>query len=451
MVFVFWFRKASCFHAFSSEKYFLLLTVMKKLSKILVFAMLFITSINTSAAESSTGVSNKKDKKFNIVLSADNTMRYSQDASTNLMLSLVNGLAYTNDKYELNDNLLIRLANLYVAMYITTINHEVSGHGQRVHELDGYWLKGYNWHLDGSASTSYYMQLPYRLQKGAVIAVAGVQADYFLSQKIINQALNNEQEMDPISSAAYMFSAADQVLYSYSKYAGKGHDILRYVEDMQGVYGAGAITEKKIKSVAFLDLLDPLLYTSIYSAFANEDMKLPMLPLGELPVLGNIGVMPAAKLVLTPYGVLEKRLVVYAKTDYTPMKFVFGFGRENKTNVPFQSEYIRPPKDLFITPDAVMPKRNNTYYLELAVNKVVSFKEVDLGFLAAGWRQPKLFLDDPRHAKIKNGGMFTLRANHRVNKDWLLFADLGYKTQGFVVGQPLDRTSMLRFGFEWTL
>lgn len=428
---------------------------MKNLSRSLVAVFIFtIFNVNTASANSKIE-SSEKEKIFSVRLSADNHLRHSQEAWTDVFLSIGNAYAYATDKYQLHDNIGARIANIALVYHLMVINHEF-GHAMRVKEF-GYQLKGITVGF-GSGRVSYnyprsdLLSGSLKYQKDAVISLGGVQADYFLSQKIINQSLNRNQAMDPISSTLYFGTALDQVMYSYSKYKGNGHDIKSYINNMERMYGKGSITKSKIQAVAWIDFLDPLAYTSAYSFLLNEDMELPMLPIGNWPGLGDVEVMPAAKLVLTPYGVLEKRLVLYARTDYSPIKLVFGFGRENKTNTPVvrdrNSSYY---SDGFTTPDSVAPKKHNTYYFELAVNKALSYESLNLGFALAAWRQPKLLINDPRHAKIKNGGMVTLKAEHQMSESNSVFADVGYKTQGFVMGQPLAKAPFVRVGFNWNL
>lgn len=424
---------------------------MKNLSRSLVAVFIFtIFNVNTASANSKIE-SSEKEKIFSVRLSADNHLRHSQEAWTDVFLSIGNAYAYATDKYQLHDNIGARIANIALVYHLMVLNHEF-GHAMRIKEV-GYQFTGITVKLFGGAAHHNPPLSGAKYQESALISLGGVQADYFLSQKIINQSLNRNQAMDPISSTLYFGTALDQSIYSsFWSYKLAGHDIKSYINNMERMYGKGSITKSKIQAVAWIDFLDPLAYTSAYSFLLNEDMELPMLPIGNWPGLGDVEVMPAAKLVLTPYGVLEKRLVLYARTDYSPIKLVFGFGRENKTNTPVvrgrnSSRY----SDGFTTPDSVAPKKHNTYYFELAVNKALSYESLNLGFALAAWRQPKLLINDPRHAKIKNGGMVTLKAEHQMSESNSVFADVGYKTQGFVMGQPLAKAPFVRVGFNWNL
>lgn len=379
------------------------------------------------------------NKEFYATFSVDNKIKSSQNAGTDVALTLVNGLAYLGDKYDWNENIFQRLISGYGTFVIALWNHEISGHTLRGNEF-GKKTTGFRWDGPFSAATEFGKAKNLHLQKKAIINMGGIEANVILSQKISDELINNYQDLSPITASSYIFSSGNQTAYIYMfNSKGKGHDIRAYERQVQKIYGKGSVTSKKIKSLGYLDLLDPMLFASLYSWGSGDDVHLPF-----IKVIEGIEIMPSTRLVLTPYGVLEKRLTVHMKTNYTPVKVSFGFGKESKTSQPFG------PDGLFTGSNGPI-KKNNTYYGELVISKILALSKLNIGVTLAGWKQPGLFTNNPYDAKIKKGGMAILNSLYTVNNDLKISCDLGYKSKGFVLGTPTAKTPIIRLGLQWKL
>lgn len=245
------------------------------------------------------------DKKdFFINLSIDKNITSSQNAGTSAAFSAISGLAYLSSKYDLNKKFFYRLGFGYSAAMITLLNHELSGHSLRALEFNcnPHGLEIDPLLLSGSIHTGCTGSM--HIQKDTIISLGGIQANYLLAQKISDNLFVHEQEIDPITGIGYILSAADQIEYNYINHNNNpGHDVNNYVEDMEIMYGNKSISRNIIKSHGFLSFLDPILFASVYSAITGRNVNVPVLS------IGNIGVMPFARSIFTPYGVIEKSLV----------------------------------------------------------------------------------------------------------------------------------------------
>lgn len=416
---------------------------------IITFLLTIASFVNFASSEmlKNENVAENQQKEFNIILTIDNKLKNSQDAGTNVALSLINGLAYISDKNDWNENILQRLLTGYATYFVALWNHEISGHGLRAKEFG---QKISHFTMDGLFSAATHLEHKFQLhqQKRGIINIAGLEANHVLLQKILNNLVDNRQFIDPVTASAYVFSSQNQLFYTLStKENRKGDDIKEYVTQMEKIYGKKSVTLKKVKLLAYLDLLDPMLFASLYSFGSGNDVKLPILKITD-----NLGIMPSVKLILTPYGVLEKRLVMYIDTDYTGIKASFGFGKETKTNqpLPVQLKASNNNTGIFTNPSGPI-KNNNTYYGELVINKVIAFDQLNVGVTLAGWKQPELFVNDPYNAKIKQGGMIVLNSQYSVNNALKISCDLGYKSKGYVLGQVTSKTSIIRAGLQWKL
>lgn len=474
---------------------------MKKIIKRLIL-FLILLCIGDSYAGTSPHQQSRK-KTYQMLLPVDNQCFptfHSQDTSSDWVLSLTNGLGFVNDRYNLanslsyhpktgrivldESNLLVTALGQFflypIAFFLHTLDHE-SGHKLRLKELgaDGNMiiLPTFMVEFSSYTITDPFMAAvipkniphPLHLQKSAIVSLAGAQANTVLSQKIIWQLLKNKQPLDNLTAWLYILTSADQYKYIQGSpwtATSMTQDFSFCTRTLQFIYGKDSINIKKLRSAANLDWFDPMWFISYYSIFHSlmygKDFHIPMIPLGQLPGLGKIRVLPSARLVLTPYNVMEKRLITYFDTEYTPIKLSIGFGKESKTNTPFTAALIAGKYEememygndtfpFFTRPDLVPPKEHNTYYLELVVGRLFSMGKADVGFTLAAWKQPEIFAKDPRHSPIKVGVMAIANFVYRAKTDVNLFADIGYKDPGFVLGQPLGKTALIRIGLSWYL
>jgi len=233
------------------------------------------------------------------------------EIGSDIILSSIGGLSALNKNYELNQNIFTRLAVLYSGFFLFAMNHQINGHAIRAEEF-GYEIIKIE--VRPFRNTIYYEdKISIDLtQKSSILLVGANQVNLLLSQKIAWDLIDKKMDIDNSTASAYIFSSQDQVYCAYFLKK-SGNELPTNSEYIQALYGKNSITLKialnKIKSTASLDLLDPILFGSLYSSATGDTSKIPMINIG-------VGLIPSAKAVLTPYGVIEKRLIAYVKTDY---------------------------------------------------------------------------------------------------------------------------------------
>jgi len=398
--------------------------------KYLVSILLFMSIISSSLAafadeyDADSEVDNESEKS-SISSNKNYSYEYSIDknasafAGADLSTSLIEAYRQVENKLVPNQNLgILASTGLFLSRYlvtqtITTFQHEVYGHGARLREF-GWKIKGYQIDFGGGGSTSYYRPLRQHPQKDIVVVLGGVQAEEVLANKIKSRIMMHGV-INPVYGMAYLNSITGQTQYILAtSYKGRGHDILSYINQMNRIYGRNFLTKSKVKERARLDLLDPFLYFGAYAALTNTNFEYPMIPIGD------IGYLPGARALLTPYG-LESKLINYIRFDDKQIQVNLTHGR-----------------NLSRTSGAA----------EVIVENLRLTDKVSWGFGGTVWRQPKLLAANPKLAPIKTGGSIILNSVVSFNNTYGMTIEGGYKTAGYQVGRPIEATPIIRLGLK---
>ena len=309
---------------------------------------------------------------------------------------------------------------LIVAPYITTWNHEASGHALTRKQFGGDVSTIrvdllFPWR--GDAYTSFNSLLP-NTQKNIVVSIAGMQADDLFANKITFNSIQNKR-LNPVDSAFYLWSYLDQFMYIRGTDEKKsGDDIASYIKEINQVYGNGSITQSCMKNYNWFDLLNPMVFYSFYSVFTNSTFSVPMIPL-----FGNIKWLPAVKYVITPSGYqfnLNNYFVAFDKT----LNVIVGGGRTYNDKT--------------------------TYSAQLNIPKFVELTEkLSIGINAALWKQPELFGSTPKTESPKFGGMVIPRIEYTLMQNFNIYTEIGYKTNGFILGQTPEKSFILGGGLNY--
>lgn len=311
------------------------------------------------------------------------------------------------------------------------------------------------------------------IQKMLTITIAGVQSSYLLSQSMADQAFfGNHTQLHPFLATLYWMAKLDQFIYlrltvrylrSLEPNSPLDHnDMTEMTRAMNLLYGNNLGFFHKVVKQSWLDLFDPILFSHLYTLVKrpHEPTRMPMLLVDQFPRLGTFRILPITSLILTPYSVLEKRLILYLRTAHTPIKLTFSFGKETKVNDPVKIEYYSAhiqaeslktlpsvlKEQLFLEKDQYPAKNRYTLYLGFDCAQLYKKDRWKLGLNLAAWRQPKLLTVHPRYAPMQLGGMGIVEITYRFNAQVSGFLEGGIKTKGFVLGYPLKATGALRAG-----
>lgn len=363
--------------------------------------------------------SKNNERKYSYKLTIDKNMS-SKASSDWAMSGLELYRKFDDSVYDKDsDSILFRITS-YVTRYIASstimvANHEIGGHGARLREMGISARYGIGL---SSGWTAYRLTRPYPIDQLTNIDTAGIQASHLYAENIKMRAIE-DGKINPTYGIGYYMSQYDQPGYIFSTKAlnSSGHDIANYIKDVNAVYGKNYLTPNKVKSYAYLDLVDPFLFYSAYSYLANSDVGIPMMQFGD------VGYIPATRAVLAPYG-LERRLVNHFKVDDKYVRLSLSHGKN---------------------------KQFTSYSISALTNQVIKFDHVSFGGEFAFWSQPKLTSIKPLRGKSKPGCYVSINTEYAITDSTKATLAAGYKTPGFVEGAPQKASPILRIGMKLDL
>ena len=340
-----------------------------------------------------------------------------------------------------------RLAKLLVLdaqvdCFTALIQHEAFGHGARYREL-GYIKNSFNLNLyfpfgDGSGFAQRgTLQAGYKYptsQENIAASIGGVDAEMLLAGNLGNQMLLDDT-IHYRNGLLYLIAQNNLPLYLWStRYTQPqnikpGNDMVAYMNGINYLYPRTTNKTYDINTLSnqsLISLANPL---QVYSAFSivysylikgeKQMKKIPMIKLGQVRYL------PALGYSFTPFG-SQYHFINYIRYKRMLFNADFNLGENTFTNF---------------------------YGLSIKGFNVVNNKRLTLNFHIDVWNQPELDLDNYlRPSAIdKIGGAIKvdlmLRPFVRQNKIGL-FVQTGYKTKGYVTGEVLAESFILRYGIS---
>jgi hypothetical protein len=325
---------------------------------------------------------------------------------------------------------------------ICVVQHEVFGHGYRVRslhhvaEVQGYSIGAPIPYGYGGGATSIGYSERVKIGQIQAVAIGGLEAETILAREQKIKWLSAGY-IDPKSASLYNIAQLSSFAYTFAKTEGEffsGNDLETYVNLLNALYPKDHISRHTLRSALKYNFLDPMLYYDTaaiwYYVITGKSLPIPMLSLGDVSCLPNIHVD------LAPYG------VEYYLENYLLYK-----------NSPFYT-YIKAGKH-----------GGNKYYgAGVHYDEFIQAEKMSMGFRLDGWYQPN-FLAEWQLGELMQGYMYTFvdqqLATSKVGaavsivsrvcvNDTLSFfySDIGYKTEGYLPGFPLQKSVTLRLGFS---
>ena len=299
----------------------------------------------------------------------------------------------------------------YFAM---VVQHEVFGHGYRIRDINHGRVKTRGYEFDwpppygsGDAATEFSFSERLTLKDLTCISMAGIESANILAQ-ITKIKWLGAGRVDPRQSILYLVSNYNLNLYA-SSLDGEdvdGHDLWEYARAINELYPKGKFTESRLRALAWINLIDPFTYYSLFSWFhylsSGKETKIPMIP------ICGYGYLFGARLGLTPFGP-EYFWDNYLLKGNAPVYFYLKAGWH----------------------------AGNTYEgLGMFVPRLWTGSHWILGVRSDAWRQRKHW-----------GAAASLITAYQVNDRYGFQAELGYKTRGFLPGYSLYASPVVRLSY----
>jgi len=303
------------------------------------------------------------------------------------------------------------------------VQHEIFGHGARAREfhlpITEYRVRPWSGYTE--FRTKDYNNLA--VQERISFITGGIEATGILANELKNEWLATKTINSGLANL-YLKNKLDQTLYvlntRHYDTTTAGNDIFAYVNTINDWYGKQALSMSSLRRKILFDFADPYLFYSLYTLYnyiASGEAK------WEYPMIkiGNYSYLPAISTHLSPYG-LEYQLMNYLKTPQRNIKVGIRYG---------QTVGVK------------------SLSLGLEITKIWEADNLQLDARTEIWRQPKLLVSSSIQAKNRWGGSLLAIGQYRLHPSFNILGQLGFKTKGYIPGEFLKGSPLVRLGFSW--
>ncbi len=326
--------------------------------------------------------------------------------------------------------------------FIALSQHEVFGHGARFREFE-YEKNSFNLNLyppfgNGSGFSQYgTLKKGYKsptTQEYMAINIGGVDGEMLLANNIASQTLLDDT-LHYRQGLLYVITQNNLLLYLWHTRYTKpenilpGNDMINYMNGINYFYPHTTDKTydiKKLSNQSLISFANPLQIYSAFSILYTYGIK-GQKPLKKIPMIkfGTLRYLPAFNYSLTPFG-SQYHFINYIR--YRSMLFSGDFNMGDNTF-------------------------NKFFGLSIKGYNIVNKKRITFNLHLDVWNQPELELEKYSLEKLENkiGEAIKmdlmLRPLNRQNKLGL-FVQTGYKTKGYLMGETLAESFILRYGIS---
>lgn len=366
-----------------------------------------------------------KPTQYDVPITVENTI--SKDIGTDYTLAAVDLVQWSFDLMGVDKpSILNSTLQGYLGFYIALMNHEIIGHTFSGHDV-GWDTSRYTWRPFSAAT---YIKMDAFIQdvqqdtlptqpifntKDAIVSLGGIQASRVLANKQQVSYLLKGMPRGHVRHLSYLYGSLDRLTYIYlTPKDSTGNDIHAYADNMAQIYG---VSKKrvlnKMANVAWIDLINPVLWFNLNNLNENKTAPVPMMNLGDVDWLP------------------------WLAADFTP----FGYGV-------YFNNYVKVRSMLFeVNVGSGTTYHDKSYYaIHLNAHHLLKLGDLSLSLLTQFWRQPQLLTKDPLKAPFKHGLMAFLKTEYQVNDVVSFILNVGYKTQGYLMDESKDQTALVRGG-----
>lgn len=351
----------------------------------------------------------------------------------NTRLKKLAGIGYRGAKLALLD---------YPMSYMFMLgNHEIFGHGARAREFGATTLM-YELHLpppygpgSGAARWSYYPGFKSTYDISATTTMAGDEANSVLAWQMESRFFQSGR-IHYHDAMLDFLARNNQLGYIWLQkfYARKGiplpnGDIGSYVFSLNNKYQAQGkqYSIDRLAAQSLVMLLNPFQYYGVWSMGMDYVIKgktvthnLPMIRIGSWKYL------PAAGYNLTPFG-----------SEFILMNYAQKGDRQFQLQLNVGDGYFE------------------TFFGgSFTAHRLVKLGRMDMGVQAGGWQQPAIRMGGDSIYYLHGGPGFFTKLDFtympaREHPDSRLYLQVGYKMDGYLMGEPLRHGLILRGGAEF--
>jgi hypothetical protein len=317
------------------------------------------------------------------------------------------------------------LLDLPVEDWLRVANHEVFGHGARLRErFDGriqYRVGVPPPYGRGGGSTSFTFDREPGVEELLAVTVGGMEANNVGAARVALRAVARGAApyRDMLRYLLLRLDTAGYILGTGDEPEEEGHDVSDFLILLQEAAGS-ELTPRDLRRRALIGLADPMLGYAVYGLAVSylwrgdTHARIPAFRFGEVHYL------PALRLQLAPFGtdwVVENTFARAEEATRVSLRIGEAPGARS-----FGASLHR---------DAMWTWRNATIDIDVH-----------------GWRQPRV-LDDGG-VERSNGAAAFAAASVPLDVGWMRWAAVvvqgGYKTRGFIEGEPLGAGVVVRAG-----
>ncbi|MHA7877397.1 MAG: hypothetical protein ACX93T_00530 [Bacteroidota bacterium] len=327
--------------------------------------------------------------------------------------------------YNFTGIMISAVLNMVLNSFLTTINHEVYGHGFRLRCLGipcRYTIK----HLGLSGGTTCYSfrtGVPSHDHQ-LMITMGGTEANNILAQQIIFKHFR-DLTLESKTWLLFINAYLDLPLYILDSYYSKNErdqtscDISHYITELNHKYRTAYMDFNTLVGGAYISLCNPILYVVLWALLTSKTPSAYTIPHVKL---GAINYMPLIRMGLTPFGLM------YYIENY------LGYG--NKT--------------FWVSISGGQSPYHIRGYggIQLKTTRLYAYRNYGLDVVGHLWYQPKLQLKTDEQIEDRNywGGMIGIDNQLMLNKQLSLHSSIVYKSKGFVEGIRANRGCMVTAG-----
>lgn len=326
--------------------------------------------------------------------------------------------------------------------------HEVFGHGYRVRGLGSKYAKvtGYKISPIGG-ETLIQITNHLTVSQNLTIDVAGLEADAILANRVRLGWLDKGR-IDGRQGMLYLMSSLSFTGYTFSingnpkNVSEANNDISSFLFFLNAMYRDGQLSHAKVRNLSLLNLLNPFIYYAVISQWNHDAVCLPSQVF--MFSIGSVKYLPSIRVALTPFGTqgyFESFFLIDSVPTYLYLKWgkngpnnYWGFGCENQRILNWSSLALGLRMDIWEQPNVLFQPG------ALSVEEIYKLPE--------GMEIPELYPTSVLNAKTIGGAFSLVGSFGSENLPVRLILQLGYKTDGYLPGEALRESPIVRGGLS---